>query len=73
MRHSVLKHTNQKVWTVHVCHPSGNMSAIASRTFPGAPSVKAAKLYPEDIECYILHLGQVIEEIYRKCGLIESV
>ena len=39
----------------------------------GSTSVKGlvAKLYPEDIEHYILHKGQVIEEIYRKCGLIE--
>ena len=37
----------------------------------GRVKMEAAKLYPEDIERYILHKSQVIEEIYRTCGLIE--
>lgn len=30
----------------------------------------AARLYPEDIDKYIEHKSEVIEKIYRKCGLI---
>ncbi|MDF2586191.1 MAG: hypothetical protein K0S41_32 [Anaerocolumna sp.] len=38
----------------------------------GNIKLEAATLYPNDIDNYILYKSQIIDEIYRKCGLLQK-